>query len=65
MSNLQRIKELAVERAEVMADLESVTNDLRVAVVKALEAGEISELGAHKLTGVSRTTLRTWAGKLT
>lgn len=63
MDKLQRIKELAEERAGIMADLESVTLDLRVALVAALGAGEISELGAHKLTGVSRSVIRSWVGK--
>lgn len=59
----QRIKQLSDDRAELMADLAKVTTDLRVAVVDALRAGELSEVGAHKLTGVSRTVIRSWVGK--
>lgn len=65
MDTLGRLQELAAHRAAVLADLEAATNELRVAMVDALQSGEISELGAHKLTGVSRSTLRTWVGKKT
>ena len=63
METRERIKQLSEERAAIMADLESVTNDLRVAVVAAIQAGELSEQGAHKLTGVARSTVRVWVGK--
>lgn len=62
-SEFARLRELADERASIMADLESCTNELKVAIQQAVAAGRISELGASKLTGVGRTTIRTWVGK--
>jgi hypothetical protein len=46
-----------------MAELESVTGELRNAVRVAITSGDLSELGAHKLTGVSRMAIRAWMGK--
>jgi hypothetical protein len=63
MDSLERIKELNAARVAAKADFDAATNDLRVALVDALVAGEISELGAHKMTGVARSVLRTWVGK--
>lgn len=63
MDTRGRIKKLSEERAAIMADLESCNNDLRAAIRKAVADGEITEMGAHKLTGVSRSTIRVWLGK--
>lgn len=63
MSHLDRVTELTELRRGLIADLEATTANLRREVVSAIEAGELSELGAHKLTGVSRSTVREWLGK--
>jgi hypothetical protein len=60
---MQRIQELANERSSILADLESVTNDLRSAVRFVVESGEASEVAVHNVTGLSRTTIRAWLGK--
>jgi transposase len=60
---LDRIIQLTEERRAILADLESVTGDLRRALVEAITSGELTEKGAHRLTGVSRSTVRDWLGK--
>lgn len=62
-SELAAIRKLSQERAAVMADLESVTNDLRVAIQNGIRASWLSELRASKVTGIPRSTIRTWIGK--
>lgn len=59
----ERIAKLAEERDALLADLESVTNDLRAELEKAIGSGGMSEYSAAKITGVSRTTIRAWMGK--
>lgn len=61
--DVEEIAELVRLREAAKADYDAATNDLRVALVDALTAGEVSELGAHKLTGVARSVIRTWVGK--
>jgi hypothetical protein len=62
-SLLQKVAELAEERASILADLESCTTELKQSVRAAIESGQLTELGAHKLTGVSRNSIRFWMGK--
>lgn len=59
------MRRLSEERGSVLADLESVTADLRRAVVAAVTSGKLTEVDAHKITGCSRTTIRVWLGKQT
>jgi transposase len=63
MDRMAEIQRLVSERNEVRSQLATVTAELRAVLVAAIEAGELSELGAHKLTGVSRSVVRDWLGK--
>lgn len=60
---MERIADLAIERSRIVAELASVTDELRSAVRFVVDSGEASELAVHNLTGVSRTTIRAWLGK--
>jgi hypothetical protein len=63
-------EELAREIARCVAEREaaelraaSVLAELRGLVVGAIQSGQLTELGAHRMTGLSRTTVRDWLGK--
>lgn len=60
---LDQIKEHARARAFALRDVETLTDFLKEEIRDAIAAGILSELGAHKLTGISRNTIRTWVGK--
>lgn len=50
-------------RAETAATLAESTQTLRNWIVSMVNAGEISEVEAARLSGISRNTIRTWLGK--
>lgn len=58
-----KLVKLAVQRQEALTRYEDLTDDLRAAVLAAINAGELSEIRASRLTGLSRTTVRAWLGK--
>lgn len=57
------IARCVAEREEAHMRLYSVTAELRDLVVRAIQSGQLTELGAHQLTGVSRSSIREWLGK--
>lgn len=60
---LEQIEALGKKRAALRAELATVNAELRKAVVKAIQDGQLSEHGAHELTGVARMSIRSWLGK--
>lgn len=57
-----RVVKLGDEVGSLVADLESARADLKRAVLSALASG-VSENEAAKLAGITRDTVRRWAGK--
>lgn len=60
----QAITPLADARHTAASSLDAATSALREAVMDALNNGA-SELWLHKLTGLSRNTIRTWRAEAT
>jgi hypothetical protein len=56
------IEQLAADRRRILAALKAKTGELQVAVREALAAG-VSEVSAAQRAGVTRMTVRAWAGK--
>ncbi|SDT35494.1 hypothetical protein SAMN04515669_3685 [Jiangella sp. DSM 45060] len=60
---MREVRRLATEREALTRKRAEVTEQLRAATVRLVQAGEISESQAAALAGVNRNTLRTWLGK--
>lgn len=61
--HLQQITEHAKARRETLHQLEILQGFLADEIKHAIDAGLTTEVGAHRLTGISRSTIRDWLGK--
>ena len=58
-----KVRALAAEYEALTEARDAARDRLRDAVVRLVESGEVSEVQAAKLAGISRQGLRQWLGK--
>jgi len=60
---LDQLRDLVAKRRKIARSADTITGFLRQDVPEAIRRGLLTEVAAHELTGLSRTTIRAWPGK--